>query len=71
MQPVAAPQSSTRPEGPSVDTSATQSLVQVGLQEALALHESELASLTEQIRTGAYSADPDILASRVAEVLGL
>ena len=55
----------------SVDTHATQQLVETSLREVRALHEAELDDLAQQIRTGSYTPDLDVVASRVADVLGL
>ena len=57
--------------GASVDTGATQRLVESGQSEAMALHEAEIQQIATDIRTGSYSADLDVVAMRVAQVLGL
>jgi len=77
----ATPSENTRKPGASGDPAvsngvafhggATAALVDSGLQEALAIHEAELDALAAQIRTGDYTADLDIVASRVADVLGI
>jgi anti-sigma28 factor (negative regulator of flagellin synthesis) len=54
----------------SVDTSTTQSLVEIGKNEARKHHEMLLSELREQIRSGTFQADMDVVAERVAEVLG-
>ena len=52
-----------------VDTSATQSLVEISRHEARKQHELLLTELRDQIRSGTFTADLDVVAERVAEVL--
>ena len=49
--------------------SATQSLVEISRHEARKQHELLLSELREQIRSGTFTADLDVVAERVAEVL--
>lgn len=53
-----------------VDTSRTAGLVEVGRHEADQLHNDLIMQLRDQIRSGTYAADLDVVAERVAEVLG-
>ena len=52
-----------------VDTSATQSLVEISRHEARKQHELLLTELQDQIRNGTFESDLDVVAERVAEVL--
>lgn len=54
-----------------VDTSATSALVEVGREEAQRLHNEMLEDLRSAIASGSYQADMDVVAERVAEVLGV
>jgi len=66
-KPIGNPTTSSRR---SVDTSATQSLVEISKHEARKHHEKLLTELREQIRNGTFQSDLDVVAERVAEVLG-
>jgi anti-sigma28 factor (negative regulator of flagellin synthesis) len=44
--------------------------VEIGKNEARKHHEMLLSELREQIRSGTFQADMDVVAERVAEVLG-
>lgn len=57
--------------GPRVDTRATESLVQTGRAEGRGLHERVVTELRDQIAKGTYTADLDVVAERVADVLGI
>lgn len=54
---------------PEVDTGATMNLIELGRREVEALHERMLTRLREDIASGDYSANMDVVAERVAEVL--
>jgi anti-sigma28 factor (negative regulator of flagellin synthesis) len=53
-----------------VDTSTTSNLVELGKREAQRLHEQMMQQLAEDISDGSYNADVNVVAARVAEVLG-
>ena len=55
---------------PEADTSATSALEQMGRAEAQQLHQDMIARLREEIRNGTYEPQLDVVAERVAEVLG-
>ena len=60
----------TTPDKGTVDAGATLSLVELGREEAKALHERMITRLRDDIASGTYSPDMDVVSERVAEVLG-
>ena len=66
---LAQPMQSTPPPS-EVDTRATLELVEITQDEGLELHEKMLEQLRDRIASGNYTADLDVVAERVAEVLG-
>lgn len=53
-----------------VDTSATSNLVELVRHDAQNIHTRMLEQLQTDISSGSYNADLDVVAERVAEVLG-
>ena len=53
-----------------VDTSTTSNLVELGRREAQKLHEQMMQQIANDIADGSYSADVNVVAERVADVLG-
>ncbi len=53
-----------------VDMSTTSNLVELGKREAQRLHEQMMQQIADDISDGTYSADVNVVAERVAEVLG-
>lgn len=58
-------------EARAADTSQTSGLQELGLVESRKLHEELIMRLRDDIRGGSYVADMDVVAERVAEVLGV
>ncbi len=72
-QPQAGSQPSTRTDDTQVstaDTSATSSLQELGKSEAHKLHQELLDRLRDEIKNGTYQPRLDVVAERVADVLG-
>ena len=51
------------------DLSNTARVVDVGRAEAMKLHQTELKQIAQDIEAGTYSADINVVAERVAQVL--
>jgi anti-sigma28 factor (negative regulator of flagellin synthesis) len=58
------------PDKPKVDTGQTVSLVELGKRESKELHQRMIDRLRQDIANGTYTADLNVVAERVAEVLG-